>query len=361
MSLVTTDERELLLPLAEGIHEEFPWHRFAGRLAARTGADGVSLVVTRGERGAGPVLEVSGGPHPMTASGIARLADSGLVPLAGLRPGRVYALDEFREPQPGEHRQAQRAALVEANVKDARMVRTAPRSELTAALVLFAARQEFRAADSALLSALVPHLEAALHTLAAMHALQRRVDTAEHALALLGIGTLAFDREARVLEADSASESVLGEMLATGRRLALAPEPTRLVEQACAAMAGDASAAARSVRVQSGGNLAVLLRPAGPAPALAPPVAAIGHVRCGAPSPGGKAAKVLAALYGLSANEAALAEALARGETIVEAGARLRLTSETARNYSKRIYAKTGARGQADLVRIVLSGLATLA
>jgi DNA-binding CsgD family transcriptional regulator len=35
------------------------------------------------------------------------------------------------------------------------------------------------------------------------------------------------------------------------------------------------------------------------------------------------------------------------GETIVEAGRRLRLTSETARNYSKRIYAKTGAAGQA--------------
>ncbi|MET0587942.1 MAG: LuxR family transcriptional regulator, partial [Novosphingobium sp.] len=43
------------------------------------------------------------------------------------------------------------------------------------------------------------------------------------------------------------------------------------------------------------------------------------------------------------------------------AGAELQLTQETARNYSKRIYAKTGANGQADLVRLMLTGLAPFA
>lgn len=47
--------------------------------------------------------------------------------------------------------------------------------------------------------------------------------------------------------------------------------------------------------------------------------------------------------------------------SIVEAGARLRLTPETGRNYSKRIYAKIGAKGQADLVRRVLTGLSPFA
>ena len=42
---------------------------------------------------------------------------------------------------------------------------------------------------------------------------------------------------------------------------------------------------------------------------------------------------------------------LARGRSIAEAGAALGLTIETARNYSKRIYAKLGLRGQAELVR----------
>ncbi|OYX92985.1 MAG: hypothetical protein B7Y74_10780 [Novosphingobium sp. 35-62-5] len=69
-------------------------------------------------------------------------------------------------------------------------------------------------------------------------------------------------------------------------------------------------------------------------------------------------ASTLQALHGLSAQEAALAHALSRGEPLVEAGLALGLTAETARNYSKRIYSKTGTSGQADLVRLVFSGLA---
>jgi len=48
---------------------------------------------------------------------------------------------------------------------------------------------------------------------------------------------------------------------------------------------------------------------------------------------------------------------MADGDSIAEAGEALGLTVETARNYSKRIYTKTGAQGQADLVRILLSGV----
>ena len=73
------------------------------------------------------------------------------------------------------------------------------------------------------------------------------------------------------------------------------------------------------------------------------------------------APEILAAAHGLSPREAALAVALAQGETILAAGQRLGLTPETARNYSKRLYAKTGTSGQAQLVRLVLTGLAPLA
>ena len=72
-------------------------------------------------------------------------------------------------------------------------------------------------------------------------------------------------------------------------------------------------------------------------------------------------AAILVQQFGLSAREAALAEALSRGVSLIEAGRSLRLTPETTRNYSKRIYAKTGTSGQADLVRLVLTSLAPLA
>ena len=66
-------------------------------------------------------------------------------------------------------------------------------------------------------------------------------------------------------------------------------------------------------------------------------------------------------MFGLLPSEARLALALSRGLTLTEAAADLGLTIETARNYSKKIYAKTGARGQPDLVRFILAGVLAFA
>ena len=65
-------------------------------------------------------------------------------------------------------------------------------------------------------------------------------------------------------------------------------------------------------------------------------------------------------MFALSASEARLALALCRGKRIAEAGEEIGLTVETARSYSKSIYAKTGARGQPDLVRIILGSILAL-
>ena len=65
-------------------------------------------------------------------------------------------------------------------------------------------------------------------------------------------------------------------------------------------------------------------------------------------------------LFGLTTSEARLAIAMSQGKTITEAAGELNLTTETARNYSKRIYAKTDTRGQADLVRILLASVVAL-
>ena len=62
-------------------------------------------------------------------------------------------------------------------------------------------------------------------------------------------------------------------------------------------------------------------------------------------------------LFGLLPSEARLAWELAQGRTIAEAATELNLTLETARNYSKKIYSKTGARGQVELVRIILTSV----
>ena len=72
-------------------------------------------------------------------------------------------------------------------------------------------------------------------------------------------------------------------------------------------------------------------------------------------------ARQLEHLWALSPSEARLTAAIANGLSLVEAAEELGLTTETARNYSKRVYAKTGARGMADLVRLALTSVAVLA
>ena len=88
------------------------------------------------------------------------------------------------------------------------------------------------------------------------------------------------------------------------------------------------------------------------APALREALAATGALRW---------SQDLVDLFDLTPAEARLAWSLAQGLSIAEAAEAHGLTVETARYYSKKIYAKTGARGQVDLVRNILTGVLALA
>ena len=60
---------------------------------------------------------------------------------------------------------------------------------------------------------------------------------------------------------------------------------------------------------------------------------------------------------GFTPAEARLADALAGGASVREAATKLGVTYETARTHLKRLLSKTGARRQAELVRILLTSL----
>ena len=68
----------------------------------------------------------------------------------------------------------------------------------------------------------------------------------------------------------------------------------------------------------------------------------------------------LCELFGLTSSEAGLALALCNGRSIAEAAEDQGLTIETARSYSKRLYSKTGVKGQTDLVRLILRSVIAL-
>lgn len=345
--MLPADLRELVIPLLDGARDDPPWGPFLRNVAARTRATDAFLVLDApgDDR---TVVAASGGRGAVLAAVDRAIRD------APLRPGRVYALDELLDHSDPAQTTGQRATLAAAGVRHARLLRVAA-DGWTATLLLTRARDEFEGLGVATLALIEPMLGPALRTFAALRAERLRAAVAEDGLARLGAAQIAFDAAGRALAAGPAATRLLAFAPEPGppRRLALPGAAAEALEAACARLAADRDAGSAIIRLDRRGERVLLMRAA-----ALPGVAAIGTVRDAAPAIDPEA---LRALHGLSAREAALAAALAGGESLPAAGARLGLTRETARNYSKRIFAKTGTSGQPDLVRAILAGVAPFA
>ena len=62
----------------------------------------------------------------------------------------------------------------------------------------------------------------------------------------------------------------------------------------------------------------------------------------------------LRSTYGCTAQESALADALAHGSTLAQTAVSLGISVHTARTHLKRVFRKTGTNRQAELVRLIL-------
>lgn len=339
MPLSRVDENDLLLPLHDGMHETPLWGTFLGRLRRRARADGAALLIRRIGVGSSQDTQIY-----TFISGMVAHADP--ASFKQLRPSRVYGEDEIEG--------------VEGPLRVARI--DEPGGALIAWAMVARSQEEFAAADSALLSALVPHLAVALRGFAALEQERGRVAASDAALSRLGGGWLTIDGEGRVLAADRQGAALVRQGLGmdrlAGERLHVGVKSARALADAILACA-DPAASPRLVALSDPfSSRPALAMIAVPAPDGVP-AALLGLVR-EAPRGEGRAA-VVADLLGLLPSEARLAVALSEGASLAEAAMVQGLTIETARNYSKRIYAKTGARGQADLVRLILSGVAAFA
>ncbi|KPF64626.1 hypothetical protein IP79_04225 [Porphyrobacter sp. AAP60] len=329
MAIIDSDQADLVLPLFREFLDDAPWDTFLLRLLARTGADRVHLIERAGAAAPRWQRRVAVRGFPADAAAEELRAIGG--PPSSLRPSRVYALEELL-PLPPEQRAAQDAALAAADIADARMVRIGAGAPALW-LVLLAAQGTLGAADSALIAKLVPAIAIAAAQIERARLLRLRADIAEGALARLGIAQAVVGEDGAVLLADPLWQSLRPPTPAVTEFLG---RP----DAQCVAPIGQDIAVLRALPGHQGALVAARRAPA--------------------ELPQGAAA-VLAQAFGLSSREAALAVRISEGQSLIEAGRALHLTDETTRNYSKRIYAKTGAKGQADLVRIVLGSLAPLA
>jgi DNA-binding CsgD family transcriptional regulator len=217
---------------------------------------------------------------------------------------------------------------------------------------------EFSSGDEDLVAALAPALRAALRSFVALERERMNAALANEAISRLNFGWITLDARGAVLDADRHGEALLsaGTMLQRGRGARLSardPQVAAAIRQAVVDLAGEPASRPRAVVLSREPWLDMLLVPAnlrqaasGPAPAL------VAYVHSDTWSSADRCEQ-LGELFDLIPCEARLALALSRGMTIAEAAADLGLTVESARTYSKRIYAKTGARGQPDLLRFI--------
>ena len=226
--------------------------------------------------------------------------------------------------------------------------------------------------DECLLRFLAPHLQRAFQLLLRLGALDARAQAAEEALDRLPLGVALVSAKGEVLRLNRAAEAIVasGDGLWVGRNglSAAGSDETRLLQrliaEAAATGMGDGMGAggAMSLSRPSGAQpLSVLVAPfsgkrlAGGArwPAA---IVFVGDPEQEARGP----ADLLRRLYGLTRAEAGLAGILLQGKDLAEAAGELGVTMNTVRTQLRCVFDKTGARRQAELIRILLQGPAGL-
>jgi DNA-binding CsgD family transcriptional regulator len=316
------DELGFLTALYGGQHQTPRWGGFLKDLQRHTRADTAHLLFCQG---AARLARATAWPATEPASfGVA---------LDGLRPSRVYAFDEL-----------DRLTTAGAPPPYGRAIRVGHDGVWSAWLIVTRDQSDFTAADGVQLSVLAPHLTIAMQTFAAMERLRLHADIAQDLLARCGVTWLLVDETNHIIEDERT------------------PAPQKDIEHAVAKHAASESDAAINIRrAQDAPSVGLISTTAAhPSLAASPGATRVLTIRTQTPL-GAKHARQFEHLWSLSPSEARLTVTLANGASLTEAAAKLGLTTETVRNYSKRIYAKTGANGLADLVRMALSSVATLA
>ena len=225
---------------------------------------------------------------------------------------------------------------------------------------------DFGESTDQLLVQLEPMLRGVLRNFVALEQDRFESELARDAVRRLQYGWIALDSTRLILRADPFGERVLTQSSVLvrdkdGCLTIRSPGLQRELESAVAAMVAEGESRPRAIQLRSDPWLDMLIVPAKRGLlAAAGTAAAIAYVHADNWSARDRESQ-LAELFSLTGSEAKLALALCRGKKIAEAAEEIGLSVHSARTYSKAIFAKTGARGQPDLVRIIMGSILAMA
>lgn len=365
--MTSTSDSDLIASVHEGALETPSWSKFLSLLRDRCRADYAGIIF-RSDAQKFRLTELASGIK-ITDELRQRYLDEfhmlDPVPHHLLRPNRVYALEEFLDPRNPEHERFRREFMAEAMTGHSRIVRVVEPGGLEAWLAIARTRTDFGADAAAVLSSLTRHFAIALRTFAAIEKGQLRADISAGAIQKLNFGWIALDAAGMIIETDAQADRIIRETQALHRSASgrLVP-PTRAAQATLTKLlnqtASGLSVKPTAIHLCDDPWLDMLVTPISYAPfprGNQPVLVAYIH---GEIQTGQDRHEHLAALFGLTRQEAKLALAISRGRSLAEAAIDLGITVETCRLYSKRIYSKTGTRGQADLVRLILASVVSM-
>lgn len=344
MRIASVNDARLMLAMHQGVFEKPRWNGLLVNLRAEAAADSAALSV---RLGGGRCAEYTDGEAmPGAVSAVTWSQCSYPGDGAAMRPGRVYAEHEFDDFS--QHRGRE---IFFRSVR----VRTPGNSE---AWLTLCGGQDFTAAFTSLMSRLAEHLRVALFSLERIEQAEGRAEIFGDAAAHARLDWLALNEEGKIIHALPGLEkrysrpAIFRRKAGGGLALARTQAESRLrdivrdlpprPDSRALVLSHDPFTTMMVVRADHGESGA------------GKPVFAFAYVgRHQAYQ--SNLGPLLVDLFGLLPSEGRFAASLAQGMAIADAARLHQLTIETARNYSKKIYLKTGVHGQVGLVNRVRS------
>jgi DNA-binding CsgD family transcriptional regulator len=363
------EDNDLVSALYDGPFEQPLWSTFLERLRAQVGATYATITFRPpGQHASSPIaLHASSAPdRRMRELYETEMYKQNALTSFPLREGRVYDILELLDPADPMQDPFMQKTLIPAGAQFMRVVRVSEPGGLHVWLNICRSKPDFTAADSALLSRLAAHLRRAIRIHIEIERERSQGTVANQMIQRLNFGWISLDAEGRVIESSPEAARVLQHGLGlrkarSGRLIADSAAVNRQLDDAIRNLTKGGVDRPYAINVNRDPWVEILVTPAKAQSewTIAPP-AIIAYVQGDSRSTANRHEQIVE-LFGLLPSEARLALALSRGMSIAEAAAALEITVETARNYSKKIYAKMGVRSQSDLVRYILTSVLALA
>ena len=367
--LTVQDDSDLVPPIYDGPFEMPMWSTFLDRLRQRIAADYAVISFRPPNRPLNSVINLHSGkrlPEGLWRLYVNEAYKRDPIPYFLLREERVYSLSELIAVDNPAHGSFVDEMLKPHGMDALRVIRVTEAGGVSAWLTITRAGSDFTASESLILSKVAPHFRRALRSYAEIERQKTSGRIAAEVMKRLNFGWIGLDAKGRIL-AESTEATVLlrhgAGLKRTGSGFLIAADPLvhRQLSSAIRALGGRDHCHPRAFNVSHDPWVDLLVTQAKSqltSPTEGPTI--ILYIQGDNRSLSDRHEQ-LAELFGLLPSEARFALALSRGQSIAEAAETLGITLETARNYSKKVYAKMGARGQADLIRFVLTSVLALA